>query len=129
MSNAKPMHPEARSLNYTEILNPDGTTAAYHQRVTPRQRRRYRHKLRRQLGTFLAGDGHYPGDPVRPADYPAKRYTRSGGGRPRLLPRKVAQAERWHGEPGTYREFLRRLRRTATKGRPTPRQRKRAPRA
>jgi hypothetical protein len=32
--------------------------------MTVGQGRRYRHKLRRELGTFLAGDGHYAGDAV-----------------------------------------------------------------
>ena len=43
--------------------------------MTIGQGRRYRHKLRRELGTFLAGDGHYPGDPKPVAEYNKGRAT------------------------------------------------------
>lgn len=39
---------------------------------TPRQRCRYRRKLRRQVRRFLAGDGHYPGERLKPSQSAAK---------------------------------------------------------
>ena len=50
--------------------------------MTIGQGRRYRHKLRRELGTFLAGDGHYPGERTPAAEQnkcrPTPRRTRRG---------------------------------------------------
>jgi hypothetical protein len=50
MSKAEPMTPQRRAELYRYPV------------MTTRQKRRYRHKLRRYLGTHLAGDGVYAGD-------------------------------------------------------------------
>lgn len=76
MSKAKPMDHWDRSVAYArQRFGDDGGGIGF---MTPGQRRRYRHKLRRNLGTFLAGDGVYPGDQGRAKGRPTRRRPRRG---------------------------------------------------
>lgn len=63
MSRAEPMAPWKRRRLYDP---------GYGTRLTPAQRSRDRHKTRRVMRAFMAGDGHYPGEHPLGSRSPAK---------------------------------------------------------
>jgi hypothetical protein len=73
VSAAKPMGHMKRAQAYARQRFPEGGLGF----MWPGQRRRYRHKLRRTLGTFLAGDGVYPGDQGHAKGKPTPRQQRA----------------------------------------------------
>lgn len=92
MSNATAIDPEERELLYTETFDPDGTFMGRRRMVmTPRQARRYWHKLNRAYGGF---EPVYEDTPAaeRPKGCPTPR--RSDAVRGRRALRQSAEARR-----------------------------------
>ena len=89
MSNATAIEPEARGLGYTELFGPDGEHAGWRRRMTPRQARRYWHKLNRAWGSYEPVDEDTP-VAERPKGHPTPR--RADAIRGRLALRRFAEA-------------------------------------